>query len=278
MYALQSTYYIWRRDLLHWWRDKASIVGSFVFPVVFLMLLSGGLNGAMGPLALVNTDGSQPVNISFKQYIFPGIVGLNLLFIAFFSGTSIVTDREFGVLKEIKVAPISRTAIALGKALGGSTQAMLQATLVFLLAPLAGVPITPQLILLSWPVMFLVALAMTTMSVAIAMQMRYVKGFQSFIQILTFPMIFLSGAFFPLNDLPLWMDIVVKINPVSYGIDALRKVSLLAQGVSLDSLAGSGLAIQWFDRTLTLRDDLLVIATFGLLMLLLGVYWFNKQE
>lgn len=277
MYALQSTYYIWKRDLLHWWRDKASIVGSFIFPVVFLLLLGGGLNGAMGSLAQV-PGGESLVNIDFKQYIFPGIVGLNLLFIAFFSGTSIVTDREHGILKEIKVAPISRTTVALGKTFGGSTQAMLQATLVFLLAPLAGIAITPQLVLWSLPVMFLVALAMTAMSVAVAMKMRYVQGFQSFIQILSFPMIFLSGAFFPLVNLPLWLEIVVKINPVSYGIDALRRIALLAQGVPLDALAESGLVMELFGYTLSLRDDLLVIAAFGLLMLALAVYQFNQQE
>lgn len=278
MHALQSTYFIWKRDLLHWWRDKASIVGSFMFPVVFLLVLGGGLNGSMGALATLPTDGAENLNIDFKQYIFPGIVGLNLLFISFFTGTSIVADREFGILKEIKVAPISRTAVALGKTLGGATQAMMQATLIFVLTPLAGIRISPQLLLWSWPVMFLVALSMTAMSVAIAMQMRYVKGFQSFVQILSFPMIFLSGAFFPLGRLPIWLEVIVKINPVSYGIDALRQVSLLAQGVSPASLADTGLVMQLFDFTFSLQHDLLVIATFGLLMLGLAVYFFSQQD
>lgn len=278
MHALQSTYFIWKRDLLHWWRDKASIVGSFMFPVVFLLVLGGGLNGSMGALATLPTDGAENLNIDFKQYIFPGIVGLNLLFISFLTGTSIVADREFGILKEIKVAPISRTAVALGKTLGGATQAMMQATLIFVLTPLAGINISPQLLLWSWPVMFLVALSMTAMSVAIAMQMRYVKGFQSFVQILSFPMIFLSGAFFPLGGLPIWLEVIVKINPVSYGIDALRQVSLLAQGVSPASLADTGLVMQLFDFTFSLQHDLLVVATFGLLMLGLAVYFFSQQD
>lgn len=281
MLSLSSTYFIWKRDLLHWWRDKVSIVASLMFPVVFLLVLGGGLNGAMGSLDSVPSETLGELRVDFKQYIFPGILGLNLLFISFFGGASIVADREFGILKEIKVAPTSRVAVAVGKIVGGATQAMLQATLVFALAPLAGVHLSVRLFLLSWPVMFVVALSMTALSVAIAMKMRYMKGFQSVTQTLAFPLIFLSGAFFPLGNLPAWLDVVVKVNPVSYGIDALRQAALLAQGVSAETLSqagASGLVMQVFGHTFTLAQDLLIVGGLGLALGALSVYWFSQQD
>ncbi len=278
MASVASTYFIWKRDLLHWWRDKISIVASFMFPVVFLLVLGGGLNGAVGALGEIP---GRDLPLDFRQYIFPGILGLNLLFISFFTGATIVADREFGILKEIKVAPTSRVAVALGKTLGGTTQAILQALLVFLLAPLAGLQVSLALFLFCLPVMFVVAFAMTSLSVAIAMRMRYVKGFQSIIQTLSFPLIFLSGAFFPLINLPLWLEIVVKINPVSYAIDALRQATFLAQGASAEFLAtagAKGLVMQVFGHTMTLAQDIVLIGVLGAAVCTLAVVWFNRQD
>lgn len=276
--SLAATYFIWKRDLLHWWRDKVSIVASFMFPVVFLLVLGGGLNGAMGALGEI-PGRDRPLD--FRQYIFPGILGLNLLFISFFTGATIVADREFGILKEIKVAPTSRVAVALGKTLGGTTQALLQALLVFILAPLAGLQVSLWLFVFCLPVMFVVAFAMTSLSVAIAMRMRYVKGFQSIIQTLAFPLIFLSGAFFPLINLPLWLEIVVKLNPVSYAIDALRQATFLAQGASaefLESAGDAGLVMQVLGHPITLAQDMALIAGLGVAACALAVFWFNRQD
>lgn len=270
-----AVWIIWKREIIRWWRDKTRIVGSLAFPLIFLLVFGSGLSGAMGSLAGPTAD------IDFQLFIFPGILAMSVFFSAIFNGVSLVFDREFGILKEVLVAPISRSAVALGKSLGGATVATFQGTLVFLFAPLIGVSLTVGMVLAMWPVMFAGAFAMASLGVAMASRMRRTESFQVINQFVTFPLIFLSGAFFPLRALPAWMEVLVKLNPVTYAVDALRQIVFRAQGFSeqtLGMLGDLGLGIQLGGHTMTVWNDVVVVIAFGLVMNVLALYLVSIRD
>ncbi|NQT31929.1 MAG: ABC transporter permease [Deltaproteobacteria bacterium] len=262
MNNLWGIYTIWYRDLLRFWRDKARMVTSLAFPLLFLVVFGSGLSGSMGMLA---------PGVNFSKFIFPGIIGMTVLITSFMSGVSVVWDREFGFLKEVLVAPISRVAVAAGKTLGGATIALIQGTLILVFAPLFGVTfplkILPQLL----PVMFLVACALSAMGIFLGSRIKSMEAHQAVMQLLMFPMIFLSGVFFPVNNLPLWMNVLVKINPVTYGVDSIRQLVLGAE-------PAAALGITIFGHTMSIAEDLMIVAAFGVLMVVLAMWSFGSQE
>jgi ABC-2 type transport system permease protein len=275
MQSVEAVYAIWKREMIRWWRDKLRIVGSLSFPLIFLFVFGSGLSGAMG--SLIGGEGGGP-SIDFKQFIFPGIIGFNVLIGAVFNGISLVQDREYGVLKEVIVAPINRAAVALGKTLGGATVASLQGSLVLLLAPLVGIQLTVTMVLQILPVMLLGAFALSSMGVALAARMSSTQGFQLVSQFVIFPLVFLSGVFFPLQGLPTWMSWLVQFNPVSYAIDPLRRIVLGAQGVTSEAFGQAGLGITIGDHVVTLTQSLLVVAVFGLLMNAIAMWLVSIQD
>ncbi len=267
---------IWKREMLRWWRDKPRIISSTGFPLVFLLVFGSGLSGAMGNLI---GGGAQAVN--FEQFIFPGIIAMSVFFAALFNAVSLVYDREFGILKEMLVAPVSRAAVAFGKTLGGATVATLQGTVVFAFAPLVGVRLGPLLVLRLWPIMFLGAFALSSMGVAMAARMRSIESFQMINQFVMFPLIFLSGIFFPLQGLPAWMNVLVRINPVSYAVDPLRRVILEAQGLPdtvMSRLAESGVALSIGGRQISVALAIAIIATFGVVMNVLAMWLISIRD
>lgn len=267
---------IWKREMLRWWRDKPRIIGSTGFPLIFLLVFGSGLSGAMGSLVA-----SGPQTINFEQFIFPGIIAMSVFFAALFNAVSLVYDREFGILKEVLVAPVSRAAVAFGKTLGSATVATLQGTVIFVFAPLVGVRLTPLLVLQLWPIMFLGAFALGSMGVAIAARMRSIESFQMVNQFVMFPLIFLSGIFFPLQGLPAWMSVLVRVNPVSYAVDPLRRLTLEAQGLpeeALSRLAASGLALSVAGREISVAVGVAVIAGFGVVMNVLAMWLISIRD
>jgi len=217
MNSLRGVYTIWYRDILRFWRDKMRMVSSIVFPLLFLFVFGSGLSTRMGSLG---------PGIDFTQFMFPGIIGMTVLMSSFMAGVSVVWDREFGFLKEVLVAPVSRASVAVGKTLGAATIALLQGTLILILAPAIGIDISGWMILKLIPLMFLLAASLGSLGVLLATRIKSMEAFQAVTQMLMFPMIFLSGVFFPVAGLPTWMNILVKINPATYGIDPIRQVIL----------------------------------------------------
>ena len=267
---------IWKREMLRWWRDKPRIISSTGFPLIFLLVFGSGLSGAMGSLI---GGGAQAVN--FEQFIFPGIIAMSVFFAALFNAVSLVYDREFGILKEMLVAPVSRAAVAFGKTLGGATVATLQGTVVFAFAPLVGVRLSPLLVLQLWPIMFLGAFALASMGVAVAARMRSIESFQMVNQFVMFPMIFLSGIFFPLKGLPVWMDVLVRINPVSYAVDPLRRLVLQAQGLPdtvVAELSEAGLALSVAGRDVGVGLGIVIVGAFGLAMNILAMWLISIRD
>jgi len=262
MKSLRGVYIIWRRDLLRFWRDRMRMIGSIAMPLLFLIVFGSGLSGPMGMLA---------PGVNFAMFIFPGIVGMSVLMASFMAGVSVVWDREFGFLREVLVAPISRMAVAIGKTLGGATIALIQGVVILLFAPLFGVEIEPLTILKLLPVLLLVAASLSALGLLISSRMKSIEAHQVVMQFLMFPMIFLSGVFFPVNNLPVWMSVLVKINPATYGIDSIRQLVLGVQSATVFELSV-------FGHTMSIGDDLIVVAAFGAVMAVLAVWSFNIQE
>jgi ABC-2 type transport system permease protein len=276
MRELRGVYIIWYRDLLRWWRDRARILPSVVQPILYLFVFGVGLGSAIGG-GLGGRSGAALVDVGYTTFMYPGVLAMSVLFTSIFSSMSIVWDREFGFLKEIQVAPISRTAVAIGKALGGSTVAMLQAALLLLVAPLAGVALTPLLVLQILGLMFLLAFALSSVGVAMASRMKSMEGFQVMMNFVLLPILFLSGAFFPLRGLPIWLEALTRLDPAAYAVDALRRVVLVTSGVP-ESAAGA-LAIGGpSGDPLPIFVEVVILALFSLPALLLAVRWFGQPE
>ena len=262
MNNLLGVYTIWYRDILRFWHDKMRLAGAITFPILFLFVFGSGLSARMGML------GS---GVDFTQFIFPGVIGMSVLMSSFMAGVSVVWDREFGFLKEVLVAPISRISVALGKALGATTIALLQGIIILLLAPLINVSLSVWTVLSLLPLMALLAVSMGSLGILLASRIRSMEAFQAVMQMLMFPMVFLSGVFFPMQDLPSWMSIVVRINPATYGIAPIRQVVL---GTSPDS----PFAITLFGHTMSIWDNVAVLAAFGAIMIVLAMWSFGSQE
>jgi len=262
MSHLRGVYTIWYRDILRFWHDKMRLIGSITFPLLFLFVFGSGLSDRMGVLG---------PGIDFTQFMFPGIIGMTVLMSSFMAGVSVVWDREFGFLKEVLVAPISRASVAMGKTLGSATVALLQGLLILFFAPLVGVSISGLTLLALLPLMLLLAISLGSLGVLLATRIRSMEAFQTTMQMLMFPMVFLSGAFFPLQGLPTWMNILVKINPATYGIAPIRQVIL---GV----VPGASYSINLLGYTLSLWNEIAILAAFGTVTILLAMWSFGNQE
>ncbi len=265
--TLRAIYIIWYRDVLRYSRDRLRLLASLAQPLLFLLIfgtgLSSSLRGIGGGLA-------GALSINYVQFIYPGIIGMAVLFTSIFSAMSIVWDREFGFLKEVLVAPIDRSAIAIGKALGGSTQAMVQGILLLMLAPIVGVTLTPLAVLELIPLIFVLAFALTTLGVVLAAGIKSMQGFQAVINFLMMPIFFLSGALFPLGNLPWWMTGLTRIDPAAYGIDPLRRVILGASGVPAAVTDRLGVTIG--GQTLPLMAEVGLVVAFGFVMLGIAIW------
>jgi len=262
MTHLLGVYTIWYRDILRFWHDKTRLMGSIFFPLLFLFVFGTGLSTRMGALG---------PGVDFTKFMFPGIIGMTVLTSSFMAGVSVVWDREFGFLKEVLVAPISRAAVAIGKTLGSATVALLQGLLILLLAPLIGVSVSAATVAALIGLMLLLAVAMGSFGILMATRIRSLEAFQATMQMLMFPMVFLSGAFFPVEGLPGWMNVLVKINPATYGITPIRQVVLGAG-------AGNFFGISLFGYTLELWQTTLIMAAFGAFMVLCAMWSFSHQN
>lgn len=203
---------IWQRDLVRFWRQKTRLLASVVRSAIWLFALGIGLRQSFVPVEGFN----------YLQFIFPGIIAMAIVFSAVQSAISIVWDREFGFLKEILVAPIPRSAIVIGKVLGSSTTSILQGLVILCMAPLVGVPLTAASIMQTLGAMLLIAVAMSSLGILIAVRVPDFESFGSLQNLVTMPMYLLSGAMFPAVGLPVWFSLVLLANPLTYGVDLLR--------------------------------------------------------
>jgi ABC-2 type transport system permease protein len=250
---IRGIYTLWLREIKRYLRDRARIISSFVQPLLWLLIFGSG----------IRFSGTTIGNLTYQQYIFPGIIGQTLLFTSMFMGISVIWDREFGFLKEILVAPISRFSVFLGKMLGDSTDAVIQGIIVFALGVFLGIPLNPLTFLEALPVMILMTFGLVGIGLTVASFIDSLESFgviQSFINL---PLFFLSGALFPIRgDVPNWLQIASNFNPLTYGIDALRTIIL--------GDAWQPLHPMYF--------NLLVVCCFDVVMMTIGTYAFSRRK
>jgi ABC-2 type transport system permease protein len=270
--SLRAIYIVWYRDLLRFWRDRPRIVISLAQPLLFLVVFGAGLGSSLG--GAFGGSGAAG-SLSYAQFVYPGIIGMAVLFASVFGAMSIVWDREFGFLKEILVAPIDRSTVAIGKALGGATQALIQGLILLVLAPFVGVTLTVQSVLLLIPFVFVLAFGLSSMGVALASRMKSLQGFQIVMNFLMMPMFFLSGSLFPLAGVPDWMAVLSRLNPATYGMDPLRRIVL---GAGLPAEATDRLGLTIFGQVLPIGLEALVLLAFGVVMLGVAVRNFRQRD
>lgn len=213
----RAVYAVWLRELTRFTAERVRFLGALGQPLIYLLVMGTGFGATFRAAA-------APQGFSYMAFMFPGILGMTVLFTSLFSAISVIWDREFGFLKEILVAPVSRSSIVLGKVLGGATIASLQGTILLLLTPLVHINIGLAQVVRLWVVMFLMAFALTSLGLAVASRMSSMEGFQVIMNFLVVPMWLLSGAFFPVRGVPGWMAAVMRVDPLTYGVDALRGV------------------------------------------------------
>ena len=247
---MKTIYILWIRQLKRYVRSKSRMIGSLAQPILFLLAMGYGFGSVFQKAGQGN----------YIEFLAPGIIGMGIIFTSIFSGMEIIWDRQFGFLKETLVAPVSRFNIMLGRTFGGATVATAQGLIIFLISLLSGFrPVNWLLIPFLVLVMFLVALLFTALGTMIASRLDDMQGFQLIINFLVMPLFFLSGALFPLDNLPKAINIITHLDPLSYGVDAFRSLLI---GVSHFGLA----------------TDIGVLSAFTLLFVALGSYSFSKIQ
>lgn len=214
MSGMSAVYTIWYRNVLKYFRMKSRIIGSLGMPFFFMVIIGFGLNSA------ISLPGMQ---VSYVEFIAPGIISMSILFSSMFSGVQLVIDKQIGFIKETLVAPVSRLHLMIGQALGGATTAVMQGLLVFIISIAIGVNLPGfSGILISLVFMFLIGLSFTSVGIAFASRMEDTHGFQLIVNFVLFPVFFLSGALFPLDRIPDWLSVLTYIDPLTYGVEGMR--------------------------------------------------------
>lgn len=217
---ISDVYTIWLREMIRYVRSKTRIITSLAMPLLWLLLIGTTFSNAFRGAIL-------PGNVNYLSFMAPGIVAMTILFTSIFTGISVIFDREFGFLKEILVAPVSRLSIALGKTLGGVTIAMIQGTIMLVIALIMGVEFSSSVglfigILGVIVAMFIISTTFVSMGIAFASKIESMEGFQMVMNFLIMPMFFLSSALYPTQFVPEAIRPLVYIDPLTYGVDALR--------------------------------------------------------
>ena len=224
------------REVIRFCRQRSRLVGAFVQPLLFWILLGGGLRASFQPPG-------TPAGTSYVEYVYPGIIVMVLLFTAIFSTISVVEDRRQGFLQGVLVAPVGRSSIVLGQALGGTVLALVQGLLFLLLAPVAGISLSIIAVLAATAVMFLVSFGLTSLGLVIAWRLDSTQGFHAIMNLILLPMWVLSGAFFPATGVPKWIEWTMQVNPLTYGMAAIRRCLYLGSPAAAGAIPALGISL-----------------------------------
>jgi ABC-2 type transport system permease protein len=216
MILVRPIYVICVREFIKFFRERSRLLGTLARPVLWLFVVGNGMNSLIRP----------HVGFSYLQFIFPGMIGMTILFSSIFSSISIVWDREFGFMKEMLVAPISRLSIVVGKAISGTFISVAQAIIILVLTPFLGIHLTIMQFFEVVAVAVLVSFCITSLGILIAARLTSFDGFNIIMNFLVMPMLFLSGAMYPVTSMPPALRHLTQINPLTYGIDAFKHVLL----------------------------------------------------
>lgn len=213
---------LWQREVVRFVRQRSRVVGALGTPVVFWVLIGSGLRNSFKESAGSSVD--------YLEYAFPGTIALIVLFTAIFSMISVIEDRREGFMQAVLVAPVGRSAIVMGKVLGSSTLALMQAMVFLCLAPVSGIGLTLESVLAMVGVVVIVSVGLSGLGLVIAWPMDSTQGFHAVMNLVLMPMWLLSGAFFPVAGASRWIGLVMAVNPLTYGVSALRHALYLGTG------------------------------------------------
>ena len=266
---LRAVKIVWQRELIRFSKDKLRIVTALVQPVLFLFVLGTGLSR----LASAGTHG-----VDLRTFVYPGVLCMAVLFTAMFSAASLVWDREFGFLREMMVAPVRRSALVLGKCLGGATVASIQGIIVICLAGLVGVPYAPLLILEIVVLQVVLAFAITAFGVMVAARIKQIQSFMAITQMVMMPMYFLSGAIFPVAGLPAWLTVLNRLDPMTYAVDPMRRLVFSHLHISQAARRTLDPGVTWWGWHVPTVLEAGVVAAIGLVCLTVAVFEFSGRE
>lgn len=254
MFSYKAIYVIVVREFKRFFRQRGRMLVTISRPLLWLFIVGAGFS------QMVNITSA---GISYKQFLLPGIIGMTILFSSVFSTMSVVWDREFGFLREMLVAPISRTTIVIGKLLSGTTLSVFQGMVLLVISPLLGMNMTIAGFLAMIIMIALLSLAITALGLFIASFLTSLEGFNVIMNFIVLPMFFLSGALYPMNKLPQVLQYVTFINPLSYGVDAFKHILFEAHGA--------------LGAELPLLVDIGLLSAFSVIMIALAAYSFERK-
>jgi len=266
---LRAIKVVWKRELIRFSRDRLRILTSLMQPFLFLFVLGTGLSR----LASAGTHG-----VNLRTFVYPGVLCMAVMFTAMFSAASLVWDREFGFLREMMVAPVRRSSLVLGKCFGGATVAGFQGVIVLCLAGLVGVPYNAGLIAEIFALQLLLAFAITAFGVMVAARITQMQSFMALMQMAIMPMYFLSGALFPVSGLPQWLEILNRLDPLTYAVDPMRRAVFAHLRISDAARHALDPGVTWWSWHVSSVVEAAVVALLGLAMLTIAIVEFGRAE
>jgi ABC-2 type transport system permease protein len=266
---LRAMKIVWRRELIRFGNDRIRIVTSLVQPLLFLFVLGSGLQR-------LSSAGTHGVNLT--TFIYPGVFCIAVMFTAMFSAASIVWDREFGFLREMMVAPVRRSSIVIGKALGGTTVASLQGVILICLAGAVHVPYNPLLILGMFAIQALLAFAITAFGLMVAVRIKQMQSFMGVMQMIVMPMFFISGALFPVQGLPGWLGFLNRLDPLTYAVDPMRRLVFNHLDISDSARRALDPGVTWWGWHVPAGLELAMVLLLGLCLLSIAIWEFSTTE
>jgi ABC-2 type transport system permease protein len=248
MSELSGLFALWLREFKVFTRERSRMASAVFTPILWLVVFGSGLGSS------VSIEG-----LDYQTFIYPGIVSMSVLFTSIFFGVYIVWDRKIDFLKEVLVAPLRRSTIFMGKVIGGMTDSLIQGSIILLLGPFFGVDYTIKGVLMAYIAIFFMAAGLVSLGLIIGSQMESPEGFGMVVSFVVYPMFFLSGALFPIDNLPSWLAPLVLLDPLTYGVDAMR---------------GALIGQARFPYVI----DVAVIAVFAAAMMRVGTLAFRRME
>jgi ABC-2 type transport system permease protein len=260
---------LWRRELIRFTGDRTQMLMWLMQPLLFLFVLGSGLQ---------TLSASSTGDVDLKTFMFPGVLCMAAVFTGIFSSASLVWDRELGFLREMLVAPVSRSSIVIGKCLGGATAASLQGVILLALAWLVGVPYDPLLILGVLALLMLLSFTVTAFGVLVAVSIKRAQTFTFVSQMLVMPLFFISAAFFPVAGLTAWLRVLNRVDPVTYAVDPMRRLIFDHLGVSAAARHRLAPGVTWWGWHVPALLEAAVVLALGLVMLGIAIWEFNATE
>jgi ABC-2 type transport system permease protein len=266
---LRAIKIVWRRELMRFASDRLRIATALVQPLLFLFVLGSGLQ----QLSSASTHG-----VDLKTFIYPGVLCISVMFTAMFSAASIVWDREFGFLREMMVAPVRRSSIVIGKCFGGATVASFQGVILIALAGLVHVPYDPVLILGVFGLQLLLAFSITAFGLMVAVRIKQMQSFMGVMQMIVMPMFFLSGALFPVSNLPGWLAVLNRLDPLTYAVDPMRRLVFSHLDISAAARAALDPGVTLWGWHVPALLEAGIVLALGVAMLAIAIWEFSATE